>query len=73
MNTLIYSCGSFVELSLAFRSLSGENLALASHSRMGQSHIFSSYYHVLSTKIGLRHSHYLYLALADKCPFHLYA
>ena len=40
MNTLDCSCGSFVVLSSAFRSLSGDNLALASNSRMGQSHIF---------------------------------
>ncbi len=38
MNTHVCSCGSFVELSSAFRSLSGDNLALASHPRMGQSH-----------------------------------
>ena len=38
MNTLVCSCGSFVELSSAFRSLSGDNLALASHLLMGQSH-----------------------------------
>ncbi len=41
MNTLVCSCGSFVELSSAFRSLSGDNLAMASHPRMGQRHIFS--------------------------------
>ena len=40
MNTLVCSCGSFVESSSAFRSLSGDNLALASHPRMGQRHIF---------------------------------
>ncbi len=40
LNTLVCSCGSLVELSLAFRSLSGDNLAQASHPRMGQSHIF---------------------------------
>ena len=39
MNTLVCSCGSFVELPLAFRSLSGDNLALASHPRMGQRHM----------------------------------
>ncbi len=39
MITLVCSCGSFVELSSAFRSLSGDNLALASHPRMGKSHI----------------------------------
>ncbi len=38
MNTLVCTCGSFVELLSAFRSLSGDNLALASHCRMGQSH-----------------------------------
>ena len=37
MNTLVCS---FVELSLAFSSLSGHNFALASHPRMGQSHNF---------------------------------
>ncbi len=43
MNTLVCLCGSFVELylALAFRSLSGDNLALVSHPRTGQSHIFS--------------------------------
>ncbi len=40
MNPLVCSCGSFDEVSSAFRSLSGDNLALASHPRMGQSHIF---------------------------------
>ena len=38
MNTLVCSCGLFVELLSSFRSLSGETLALASHPRMGQSH-----------------------------------
>ena len=33
INTLVCSCGSFVELSSGFRSLSGDNLALASHPR----------------------------------------
>ena len=41
MNTLVCSSGSFVELLSAFRSLSEDNLALASHPLMGQSHIFS--------------------------------
>ena len=40
MNTLVCSCGSLVELLSTFRSLLGDNLALASHTRMGQSHIF---------------------------------
>ena len=37
MNKLVCS---FVELLSAFRSLSGDDLAFASHPRMGQSHIF---------------------------------
>ncbi len=46
MNTLVCTCGSFVEFSSAFRSLSGDNLALASHPRMGQSHILYWISHV---------------------------
>ncbi len=34
MNSLVCPCGSFVEHSSAFRSLSGDNLALASHPRI---------------------------------------